>query len=895
MKQLNDLIADFWRDYSALVLLAAGLLGVVLLIALGVWAKRSKKPLRPIALAFSMNLALLLNAEGMWVIAIDQLKLPAIFAVLVFAVFEICFLTATSLAAEQYRRTSVYAPDGTVVTPGHPGPMLWIAALIAGLSGIIVASNAVTFTEKLLRLAVPCMIFLMWWAALTAAGQRVRRGRFAYSPRRLAERWGLLIPDDDPDLVRMAADRQTRRMVVNYHRVSAGRFPKSWWRNRLLKDARTAGEPVVEDVIEQLARIQRVMDLLVPGAVRLSVPSRPESLRAAADPLTAGQPVAAGGAVAAGQAVTTGYPGAVDQTVSASRPGASGQAVTAGQPVAAPSPQSALAAATEPVPAGSQAQAVQFVEPVRFMQPSEPQTDTTLPVVRVSQSPAPTAPDTAFAGAAVAPGASTDGFVPAAVNGQAPSAVNGQIPVAASSVPGQVPSADAAQAQSTATGPVPAGGSLPTGAAGQGSMTTGQDHANGSGPIPAAAQGGSASTGLVSGAAATSVTGDGYAVPGRTGSADNGPASAFGNVPGLSPGNGPALLPGNDPASLPGDAPVSSFGNGPASASGAGSASAGATGFAPAPGQGSAPRSAGGPAGQAADGFVGAGDFAPTGSGVSGSGGPVAAVPMQRSGDGLTVPVPAASGPAPAQPAIPAWASTGTGARPAVSIAGSPWWRLAVDRLSKMVAQEITPEDLPEMNYLRINELARRLAPRVSELGEGVVRTFIGEYVRELDGEHVESAYPWRDFLPAPAAAKPGSEAWFSALTDLRTALEEELGEGQPMDPDELSGILAPSAPRLDERTVRAFIGDYVLALSGMSAAGAGQPWAELMPRPQSARPASDEELLEMHGAELFEHLRSTGKLSRYKVQAVTGIKSRVQADRIKVTIEERAAETATA
>ncbi|BEL02228.1 hypothetical protein Q0Z83_004190 [Actinoplanes sichuanensis] len=673
MKQLNDLLADFWQDYAALVLLAGGLLGVVLLISFAIWAKRSKKPLRPIALAFSMNLALLLNAEGMWVIAIDQLKLPPIFAVLVFAVFEICFLTATSLAAEQYRRTSTYAPDGTIVTPGHPGPMLWIAALIAGLSGVIVASNAVTFTEKLLRLAVPCMIFLMWWAALTAAGQRVRRGRFAYSPRRLAERWGWLIPDDDPDLVRMASERQVRRMVVNYHRVSAGRFPKPWWRNRLLKDARTAGEPVVDEVIEQLARIQRVMDLLVPGAVRIAVPVKTPVTAAADTPATA---------------ALAGLP---SPSVNGS---ASAQALVQSL---ADVPAAAAAAPSD--------QAVQFVEPVRFVQPAP--AEVAPPAVEVP-SAAPTVAD-------------TDGE-PTADDRP----VTNGIPVRAEPVAEPV-------------------------------------------------------------------------VPGRATVVER--AVAAGVLP----------------------------------------------------------------------------------------------VPVQRGivRDETAAPVPLSVPPAPAP--APAWAATPTGARPAVSIAGSPWWRLAVDRLSKLVAQEITAEDLPEMNYMRRTELARKLAPRVQELGEGVVRTFINEYISELDGEHVESAYPWRDFLPAPALAPTGSEAWHNALLDLRTALEEELGDGQPMDPEELADVLAPSAPRLDDSTIRRFIGDYVLALSGMTAPGNAQPWAELLPRPQSVRPASDEDLLEMHGAELFEHLRSTGRLSRYKVQAVTGIKSRVQADRIKSIIEERAAETATA
>ncbi|GIE74340.1 hypothetical protein Aph02nite_02900 [Actinoplanes philippinensis] len=745
MKQLNDLVAGFWQDYAALVLLAGGLLGVVLLISFAIWARRSQKPLRPIALAFSMNLALLLNAEGMWVIAIDQLKLPKIFAVLVFAVFEICFLTATSLAAEQYRRTSTYAPDGTVVTPGHPGPMLWIAALIAGLSGVIVASNAVTFTEKLLRLAVPCMIFLMWWAALTAAGQRVRRGRFAYSPRRLAERWGWLIPDDDPDLVRMAADRQVRRMVVNYHRVSAGRFPKPWWRNRLLKDARTAGEPVVDEVIEQLARIQRVMDLLVPGAVRIAVPVR--------TPAPAETPAAA---------VLAGLTTPADPERSLADGGASTSAATVPSApltasIAGPaSPSASPSSPAASVPASPSGQAVQFVEPVQFVQPAAAVAD---PEV-ASGAAEPVTVGSGTADAAGPAGANE----PVAVNGR--SGANG---APAPAVPGRATVVE-------------------------------RTIAAGGGVLPIPAQRG--------------VTRDGAA--------------------------GPAPVP-----SLPAAAPA-----GPASAAPVSAAPVSA-----------APVSAASPVSPAAT--------------VS------AAAPVPA-----VVPAPAAT---------PAWAATPTGARPAVSIAGSPWWRLAVDRLSKMVAEEITADDLPEMNYMRRTELARKLAPRVQELGEGVVRTFINEYISELDGEHVESAYPWRDFLPSPALAPVDSDAWHKALLDLRTALEEELGDGTPLDPEELADLLAPSAPRLDEATIRRFIGDYVLALSGMSAPGSAQPWAELLPRPQSVRPASDEDLLEMHGAELFEHLRSTGRLSRYKVQAVTGIKSRVQADRIKSIIEERAAETATA
>ncbi|GLY00010.1 MFS transporter [Actinoplanes sp. NBRC 101535] len=793
MTQLNDLIAQFWRDYAALVLLGLGFLGLILLITLGIWAKRTSKPLRPLALSFSMNLALLLNAEGMWVIAVDQLNLPKVFAVLVFAVFEICFLTATSLAAEQYRRTTVYAEDGTVVTPGHPGPMLWIAAFIAGISGVIVASNAVTGTEKLLRLAVPCVIFLMWWAALTAAGQRVRRGRFAYSPRRLAERWGLLIPDSDPDLIKMASERQVRRMVVNYHRVSSERWPQSWWRSRLLKDARTAGEPVVADVVEQLARIQRVMDLLAPGATRFVAPvvapaaTSPVLPSAPADPPGgAAAPVAASltAPVAAsvlpsqplnGHAVNGSANGRATNGVSVNGHTAAPAASAAPAPVAEGGrPLGFMPGATSPgVPAGPAAGGpgsapVAALKPVQFVPPAGVDTEE-----RPAEDRAP---------AVVVPAQRRpleDGVLEALTNVMTAPSLGERLAATETFDENRAPSDDT---QPAAVTPAAAPAASPPAFA----------------AAPATVSAGSSVTAPV---AATPVSA--------------GATSPVGALP---------------PA--------------------AGSVFAGTAPSPETPDTGAAPDA--GPAPDAARPA-----WAATGTG-----------------------------------AVPAWASTGTGARPAVSIVGSPWWRLSVERLNRLVSSEINAENLNEMTYTAVNEMVRSIAPRVSELSEGVVRAFINDYIRELNGEPGEAAYPWRDLLPAAAVASTGSSAWMSALEELRTALEEELAEGEPREARELAELLAPSVPRLDDVTVQAFISDYLLALGGQSAPGSAQPWHHLLPRPQNGRNATDDELLEVYGEQLDDHLRTTGRLSRYKVQAVTGIKSRLQADRIKAAVEQRAAST---
>ncbi|GIF04135.1 MFS transporter [Actinoplanes siamensis] len=703
MTQLNRQLSGFWQDYAALLLLSAGLLGVALLIGFAIWAKRTRKPLRPIALSFSMNLALLLNAEGMWVIATDQLHLPKVFAVLVFAVFEICFLTATSLAAEQYRRTTVYGPDGEILTPGHPGSMLYIAALIAAVSGIIVASNAVTGTEKLLRLAVPCVIFLMWWAALTAAGQRVRRGRFAYSPRRLAERWGWLIPDDDPDLVRMAAERQMRRMVVNHHRVSAGRWPRAWWRSRLLKDARTAGDPVVDDVVEQLARIQRVMDLLVPASARPA------------------------GAMPVPAARTPGTPAGAEPAGTEA-----GQAGT--EAIAAPAAGTAeVEPATEP--AGPPARPVQ---PVQFTPPATPT--------------APAEPEEA------GPVRPTVARLAALVN-SAPDAPSLGERLAAAVTPEEMLGMPA---------PSPAGADAPA-------------------EFPA-------------------------------------PLRPTGDLPA---GAVPAVL---------GPIPVSA-----------------------------APRP-----------FVANAPIPPVPAATNGAGGHTA----ENGNNGAN-----------GAPAVPSWAATPTGAQRAVNIVGSPWWRLAVERLSRLVANEINADNLPEMTYQRVAELARTLAPRVADLGEGVVRSFVNDYVREMNGEPGDTTYPWRDLLPEPVAAPVGSAAWMAAIEELRSALVEEMEGSDETDPRELAMTLAPSVPRLDDATVREFVSDYLAALGGQPS-GNDQPWQHLLPRPQGGRGPSDEEILDQFGPQLHEHLRTNGKLTRYRVTAVTGIKSPTRADRIKTIIEDQAAES---
>lgn len=265
MKAVNDWLLDRWDEYHALIMVAAGVAGLLILLSLLIYVKVGKRPVRPALMWVGSNLALLLNGHGMWVIATETLELPDEFAVLVFAVFEVAIMNAMSIAADRYRKTCEYDADGKLIRPGHPGKMLYVVWLIAITSGVVVATNAPTLTERILRLALPVIVVLMWWATLTADGQQARRTRFAFSPMRLMTRWGWWIGDEDEDLDRLRSDRRVRLLVVYGHRLHA-HVVGAWWHEwRLTRIARESTEAEVVAATAQLEQTIRIVHRLVPG------------------------------------------------------------------------------------------------------------------------------------------------------------------------------------------------------------------------------------------------------------------------------------------------------------------------------------------------------------------------------------------------------------------------------------------------------------------------------------------------------------------------------------------------------------------------------------------------------------------------------------------------------
>ena len=158
---------------------------------------------------------------------------------------------------------------------------------------------------------------------------------------------------------------------------------------------------------------------------------------------------------------------------------------------------------------------------------------------------------------------------------------------------------------------------------------------------------------------------------------------------------------------------------------------------------------------------------------------------------------------------------------------------------------------------------------------------------------------PWQDLLFTPHATENTPE-WRDAVVRLRDALAatlttEDLRGQQGRGVIQLSTDLSREVPELDHETVQAFVGDYVLAVSGQAPTDARGPWANLLPPPSSddAEPngdrprRTDEELLDQFGAQL-ETLHARKPLTRYAVEQLTGAKAR-QADRIRKEIEKQA------
>lgn len=96
------------------------------------------------------------TSEGLWEVARFTLGLPLGFAVMTFFVYEAMMLTC-ALQAERHRK---HHPS-----PGPADRYVWV---LASITATVVALNADTLVEALLRFTLPLAAAGLWWVGITA-------------------------------------------------------------------------------------------------------------------------------------------------------------------------------------------------------------------------------------------------------------------------------------------------------------------------------------------------------------------------------------------------------------------------------------------------------------------------------------------------------------------------------------------------------------------------------------------------------------------------------------------------------------------------------------------------------------------------------------------------------
>lgn len=247
---LATLAAFAGRNAGPLVTGAAAV--VVALLVVAVWrAARTGRVDRLItALAWIAGFGF--SLEGTWVVTTQRAHVLPLVAVGVFFFGEALQAKSMIQGARYYRLHR---------HPGKHGRAVWLIAVVIGVVVMFAASNV---AEALLRLAIPLGIALAWWNDLTAEGTVRQRGRWRWTPTRLAEWAGAIEPDDgERDMTAAARERHVAAMVRAADRLlNGGTLPGD--RGRLRRLARGADGAMVAEVADRVDRAQRILYLIRP-------------------------------------------------------------------------------------------------------------------------------------------------------------------------------------------------------------------------------------------------------------------------------------------------------------------------------------------------------------------------------------------------------------------------------------------------------------------------------------------------------------------------------------------------------------------------------------------------------------------------------------------------------
>lgn len=267
--RITEAVNAFWADYGYALIVGVAVLVVALVVTAVVKVARSRQRDRWVA-GLTALVVLAWTSEGLWEVARFTLGLPLGFAVMTFFVYEAMMITC-ALQAERHRK---HHPS-----PGPAGRYLWV---LAGITATVVALNAASLVEALLRFTLPLAAAGLWWVGVTAKreddpdevkqlreAERARREAiWAISWRRLLVAVGVMRPGAQT-LTDAERERRIRQMVTaadKLHAATPGSRRANRALQRLRKLARVASANDIATVRARVARTTRIAEVVMPAA-----------------------------------------------------------------------------------------------------------------------------------------------------------------------------------------------------------------------------------------------------------------------------------------------------------------------------------------------------------------------------------------------------------------------------------------------------------------------------------------------------------------------------------------------------------------------------------------------------------------------------------------------------
>lgn len=257
-----------WGDYGYALVTGVGVLVVAMVVTAVVKVARSRQRDRAVG-GLTALVVLAWTSEGLWEVARFTLGLPLGFAVMTFFVYEAMMLTC-GLQAERHRK---HHPS-----PGPAGRYVWV---LASITATVVALNAQTPVEALLRFTLPLAAAGLWWVGITAerdddpdevkqlreTERKRREAIWAISWRRLLVAVGVMRPGAQT-LTDAERERRIRQMVTAADKLQSAR-PGSRRAERALQRlrrlARLASANDIAAVRARVARTTRIAELVMPA------------------------------------------------------------------------------------------------------------------------------------------------------------------------------------------------------------------------------------------------------------------------------------------------------------------------------------------------------------------------------------------------------------------------------------------------------------------------------------------------------------------------------------------------------------------------------------------------------------------------------------------------------